>query len=192
MHITEEELDGDIVSRLIIREDMDGEKGRVTIERSSVVGMDGNAQIVVKAEGDKPEELQDFFQDGKQILDRYDVDSVQIHFTSIRDDKNYLFPGPVLILTGVRAKKGSEEMDLAPESLPSLAAFFGMVCIPQYNVPASLLIAIEKKQKGKVNSLFKRIRKWPSQYGVAEHAPKFYLCLGQFKNPEERDLRWDI
>lgn len=192
MHITEAELEDSQITRLIIKEDIEGEKICVTLTKSEIVL--GGGEVAIKVSSDKDEEAMKEFFDIKSsdLMKRYNFESLTLNLTSVKNNPNYLFPGPVLIIRSARAIKEGGQYDLSPESIPSLAAFFGVICVPQINPPTSMILAIQKKSKGTLNKILKRLRQLPSMYGVADFVPKYYVCFGRLDNPEERDQEWHI
>ncbi|NIP66729.1 hypothetical protein GWN63_01300 [Candidatus Bathyarchaeota archaeon] len=172
---------------------MEGEKFAVRFEYSNlIVDSDGERSIQIKSEIEDEDVLDFFEEEAAGVLGRYDVDAIELDCVSIKNDPRYIFPGPVIVLENAMAMKGGNHFFLAPETLPTMSSYFGTVSVPQFNPPTALLLAIQKGQKGKVNALIKRIKSFPSMYGVADHTPKYYCCIGRIASPEERELRWPI
>lgn len=187
-----EHLTPDRLSRLVIREEIKGLKFAVRFERSNLIlSTEGERGVQIKCELED-ESVMDFFeQEAPSALERYGVDALELSCIQVKDNPAYLFPGPVLVLEDASAVKDGTPLLLPLDALPTLAAFFGMVSVPQFTPPLSLIHAIINSDRGS-RTILKRIREFPSAYGVASHKPSYYACLGRVTSLDERGLKWRI
>lgn len=198
MHIIEDERlqnQEGLVERLIIREKIEGEPFTASFEKSGIITQDGDQNVVVNVDHEDADQLEDFFADGaKHLLDRYQLDAIEVECVSVKNKNKYHIPANVIVLEWMRGQKkeSDETYSIAPDSMPAAASALGTLGVPQFNMPTALMMALKNGNKGTANKLCKRVRRFPSLYGVADFQPEYYACLGHFLTDDERGMKWDI
>jgi len=194
LHITSEEnLTPDRVGRLLLREVVEGKEFAIRFEKSKITDAEGNHAVDIKCELED-EDLLDFFEkEGSEVLQQYGVDVLELECIILdKDNPLYLVNQNVICLTSALAIKLEQVMHLAPETMPSLASYFGAVSVPMHVVPLALQKALLEKDRSSANKILRKLRSIPSQYGSVEHKPKFELFLGRIKDSEEKEMVWPI
>lgn len=201
LSVHDNKMTEDMLRKILIVEEVEGEKINVRIKKSSFSLKKGEPNITLEIDTEDEEEkehIREFFGVGPKAFMSSDQSLKEVHMTvsSIKPGGDYLLARPVLVLTKMRifAKQGSEEIetDIGPGSLPDMANFFGFMSLPVMQPPASLVVALQNKDEVALKDVCNSIKSQKSLYGKHTFVPKFYVTPGLYADDSERELKWYI
>jgi hypothetical protein len=200
---TSEGLTEDLLSRLAIVEELDGEEMVVTIEKSSILlsGQTSASFRISVSAGEDSEFAQEMPELLKaspylEFMARSGLSAANIRATIILPSDDYVIPVPFVVLTGLILKKseqGQEGAAIVPLfRLTEYAQLMGMQPPPLSQLPLGVVVAIVGEDEEELSALKERLRAAPSKFGSSSHKPRYRVVLVDPQTKEEGNLQWRI
>jgi hypothetical protein len=209
MYLTPDNIKEDQISRLVIKEEVRGDKIVARVTAGSVLVQNSNSrhvELTFKINGAEVNESSPVIhQKTGEFLEKTivqfvkgnpEIKRLEIEATIMVVEDGYLVVGatPVLERMIVHMEKGGKEESvyLSPTAVADHAHRIGFYVANLMPIPTSLGVALKERDMSSLNTLKKKIKGFPSLYGDAKFRPDYCAVLNSYRDESEITAVWKL